>query len=151
MTKPDTPEYFSAYTTSSGNPSRRRTCKQCMSERAARHNKERPHLRAASAGRRRERDKNAEGSHSDVDLARLLTESEGKCFYCGITFNDNWTVDHMNSLAKGGTNWPSNLALACKTCNFDKHTKDAVAFVRWRQLHGLPCSVVAIRLLGRSA
>jgi 5-methylcytosine-specific restriction endonuclease McrA len=143
--KPDSTEYFSAYTTSSGNPSRRGTCKACMSERALRHQRERPDLRKATTDRRQERNQNAEGSYSKSDIDLLFKNLKGRCFYCGEIFDNNYTVDHMISLAKGGTNWPSNLTLACKVCNFDKHTKSASEFVKWRMLHSLPCTAGAMK------
>lgn len=145
-TKPDTTQYFSAYTTSSGNPSRRGTCKTCMSERAKRHHKERPDLRAASLQRRRERIRNAPGYYSSDDVLRLRKKLRDSCFYCGTALEGGGTIDHMTPLMKGGSHWPSNLTLACSECNSDKHGKTAVEFVAWRRLHGLHCTRRALNI-----
>lgn len=148
--KPDTTDYFSAYTTNSGNPSRRGTCKECMSERSRRHHRERTDLRHAALERRRERNALAEGAHTPADIVKLRKKLRDKCFYCGIVVGDAFSIDHMTPLSKGGTNWPSNLALACKPCNFDKHSKTAAAFVQWRIKHNLPCTARARALLRAS-
>jgi len=148
QTKPDTTEYFSPYTMPSGKPSRRGTCKPCMSERAKRHHRERPDLRKASLDRRRDRRRGAKGSHTNADIAQLKRKLKGKCFYCGVVLQANCTVDHMTPLSRGGTNWPSNLTLACKTCNFDKHAKTAKQFVEWRVNHALRSTLGARALLG---
>jgi 5-methylcytosine-specific restriction endonuclease McrA len=145
--KPDTVEYFSAYTTSAGNPSRRGTCKTCMSARAKRHHKERPDLREAAIQRRKARIRDAEGEYTAIDIERIRKRLRDKCFYCGVSLNGRGTVDHMTPLRKGGTHWPSNITLACSTCNSDKHGKTAIQFVRWRQLHKLPCTARARKLL----
>jgi hypothetical protein len=82
--KPDTIAYFSAYTTSAGNPSRRSTCKVCMSERAKRHHRERPGLRKAAIARRKERLRWAEGLHTNADIDRIKAKLRNTCFYCGF-------------------------------------------------------------------
>lgn len=41
----------------------------------------------------------------------------GKCWMCGA---DADSIDHVIPLARGGTNWPSNLRPACRSCNSAK-------------------------------
>lgn len=146
--KPDTDAYFSSYTTTSGNPSRRGTCKTCMSDRAKRHHKERPDLRQAALTRRRQRVAAADGSYSEGDIARIRRKLNDSCFYCGASAVP-LTVDHLVPISKGGSNWPTNLTLACKPCNFDKHGKTAEAFVRWRLLHEKTCTRRALALVSQ--
>lgn len=52
---------------------------------------------------------------------KVYNRSKGRCAICGdfIPF-DEFTVDHITPLAKGGTNDISNLQSACKTCNHIK-------------------------------
>ena len=38
-------------------------------------------------------------------------------------------MDHMVPVARGGTNWPSNLCCACGVCNQAKRTKTAEEFL----------------------
>jgi 5-methylcytosine-specific restriction endonuclease McrA len=33
-------------------------------------------------------------------------------------------------MARGGSNWPSNLQLLCKSCNLSKGARDAEEFMR---------------------
>lgn len=48
----------------------------------------------------------------------VYRKSEGKCLLCGKFVDyDDFTVDHIVPLAKGGTNDVSNLQCACKRCN----------------------------------
>lgn len=73
------------------------------------------------------RDKNAEGSYTEEDLNTIYEELSGRCAYCGISiywgvFRDVH-IDHIQPLSKGGTNWPDNITLACKSCNCSKSSK----------------------------
>lgn len=52
-----------------------------------------------------------------------------KCAYCAKALTPfAFTVDHVVPLSRGGTNDPSNLVLACGSCNSRKRAKDADAF-----------------------
>lgn len=49
---------------------------------------------------------------------RLYDQQEKQCYYCGliIPFED-WTVDHLRPLSKGGSRIASNEVGACSDCN----------------------------------
>ena len=58
--------------------------------------------------------------------AELMDAQDGKCAYCKCdltTPNARPQLDHVQPLAKGGTDSRENLALACGPCNNSKHTK----------------------------
>ena len=78
-----------------------------------------------SDSRRAYREKNAPGGPFRLD--RLDYDSRyrfygGRCAYCGAHPD---TMDHLKALAKGGSNWASNVVPSCKRCNMKKSTKTA--------------------------
>ena len=62
----------------------------------------------------------AEGSHTAADIRRIYAEQEGRCAYCSVEVGEYFHVDHIIPLARGGSNWPDNLCIACETCNTRK-------------------------------
>lgn len=53
----------------------------------------------------------------------LLEKWSRKCTYCGVE-NVPLQIEHIQPLAKGGSDRVSNLCLACEKCNTKKGTKD---------------------------
>lgn len=140
-TFPATQEFFSFFTNRGKNGTTtglRGTCKKCMAARTALHSKENPDLVAERAARRRKIEAAAEGTYSQDDVSAIRRMLNDECYYCGISLKGTGDIDHMTSLSRGGTNWPSNLTLACKTCNLDKHSKNAEEFFQWRRERNLP-------------
>jgi 5-methylcytosine-specific restriction endonuclease McrA len=80
--------------------------------------------------RRRAREKNAEGAHTAEDIKRIGDAQSWKCHWCKKPTRRCYHVDHIVPLAKGGSNWPSNLAIACPACNQRKHASDPIAFAQ---------------------
>lgn len=69
-----------------------------------------------------------------VDKQHLNKEFEGlvieklkgqnyKCVYCGVDIKENFSIDHIIPLSKGGTNEIGNIDLVCKPCNTKKGTR----------------------------
>lgn len=88
-------------------------------------------LRAESSVRRHRRVKDAEGSYTPEDIKTIVSEQNGRCFYCDVLFCNEtpYTIDHIESLASGGSHWPDNLCLACRNCNFSKCDRDILEFI----------------------
>lgn len=69
----------------------------------------------------------ADGRYTDEDLKQIYKDQNGCCAYCQRSIS--WeipydvTVDHIQPLSRGGTNWPENIALACPQCNASKCDK----------------------------
>lgn len=86
---------------------------------------------------RRERFMGAEGTFTDEDIHQIYEEQNGKCAYCGISIYfdipHDVHIDHIQPLSRGGSNWPSNLALACADCN---HSKSNSTLSEWLARRG---------------
>lgn len=71
------------------------------------------------------RKKQAEGTFTAKDVENLLAQQKYECAYCGADLHrTGFHVDHVKPLSKGGSNWPSNLACACPSCNTSKRDND---------------------------
>lgn len=77
--------------------------------------------------RRRQLQKDAPGTFTEEQLQARIDFYGRRCYLCGCDWDalDSFdqTIDHILPLSKGGTNWPANLAPACRSCNSKKHNK----------------------------
>lgn len=73
--------------------------------------------------RHRARREGAIGTHTEKDVKKLEILQKGRCWWCGKKLPKIYHVDHRIPLAKGGTDWPDNLVLACPNCNLSKSDK----------------------------
>lgn len=74
------------------------------------------HIRAQNAARYA-RIKSAPGISAAAQIKARWDYYGGKCWMCGAEATD---TDHVKPLAHGGSNWPSNLRPACRSCNRSK-------------------------------
>jgi 5-methylcytosine-specific restriction endonuclease McrA len=72
----------------------------------------------------------AQGKHTAGDVLRLFKEQGGKCAYCGIELIEKYHVDHIIPISRGGSNYPSNLAISCQFCNESKGAKLLEEWIR---------------------
>lgn len=86
---------------------------------------------ARSRGRRAQK-RAAEGHHTKEDIQTIHTAQGGKCACCKTKVGKRYHVDHIQPLARGGSNWPSNLQILCPTCNISKGARDPVDFMQSR-------------------
>lgn len=98
-------------------------------------NKEKENARKRNRRRAQEA---AEGFHTAEDIGNLFAAQKGKCAYCkeklSTVLHNKYHVDHIMPISLGGSHWPSNLQLLCKTCNLKKHAKHTI---EWAQSIGL--------------
>lgn len=91
----------------------------------------REHKRKNEA-RRRARKFNVGGTFRLNDIAELFENQNGKCAYfqyCGHVFSGSkYQIDHINPLARGGSNTKENLQLLCRSCNARKGARDPSQF-----------------------
>ena len=66
----------------------------------------------------------ADGFYEKNYPDKLYLLQRGMCANCNKKLNGKYDVDHIYPIARGGTNWPHNIQLLCKSCNCKKHAKD---------------------------
>ena len=92
-------------------------------EYATDYRRDKPEVKRASEARRRALKRGSEGSYNVVDIQELYELQLGQCVYCQCDLSDDFHVDHMIPLARGGDNTRSNIQLLCPNCNRKKHAK----------------------------
>ena len=66
-----------------------------------------------------------------------------RCYLCSASLTPQTVqVEHRIPLAKGGTNWPANLAPACGRCNMSKHDITETEFRRTRSFANFSLSAL---------
>lgn len=94
-----------------------------------------PEKYRAKARSRKGQRRGAEGSFTAEDVAWLNRKQKGRCAYCPTMLCDgNREVDHIQAVARGGSNYRRNLQLLCVPCNRRKGAKDPIDFARQRGL-----------------
>lgn len=63
------------------------------------------------------------GTHSAEDVEALYEKQRGRCAHswCRCSLSDGYHVDHIQPLARGGSNDKTNIQLLCPPCNLSKH------------------------------
>ncbi len=79
---------------------------------------------------RRARERNVAGIHTAEDIQSQFDAQQGLCWWCSQKLEAEFHVDHVIPIARGGTNWPSNIVCACSFCNRSKGEK--LAYVEWQ-------------------
>lgn len=80
--------------------------------------KSHPEHTKANTARRRARLRAAGGQITATDIAAQYDTQRATCHYCPSSIaHGRFHVDHYVPLAKGGSNEPSNMVLACPECN----------------------------------
>lgn len=82
---------------------------------------EKPHIRAALEAGRRARKRGALGKWSEAEWLAVLEMYGHRCRNCAAS--EGLTFDHIEPLARGGTNWIDNIQPLCKSCNSQKNAR----------------------------
>lgn len=99
-------------------------------ENTARWAAENPLMRRASKASYRARKRGAAGAHTADDVRELLELQKGKCAMCTTDIRASFQIDHIQPLARGGTNDRLNLQLLCGHCNASKGARDPLLVAR---------------------
>lgn len=102
--------------------------REAIAERQRLHQQNNRDLYCAYNRNRRARQQNASGSHTAADVAAQRSRQKGKCYWCGKKVGDDYHVDHVVPLSKGGSNGPENIVIACAACNLSKGAKHPIEF-----------------------
>lgn len=71
------------------------------------------------------------GTHTATDLAEIFTAQGGKCAYCKASLTKvKKHVDHIQPLARGGSNGRENIQFLCAPCNQTKSAKDPIEYAQ---------------------
>ena len=70
-----------------------------------------------------------EGGISSKDLMNWKNSQEKICFWCDGQCEDDYHVDHIYPLSKGGKHDQINLCISCPSCNVKKNAKDPYEFL----------------------
>lgn len=89
-----------------------------------------PEARRARVRNRRAKQRQLGGSHTAADIISILKSQRGRCAYCRCKLDEEYHVDHIVPVVKGGGNDKRNLQITCAPCNQSKFTRDAIDFAR---------------------
>lgn len=64
--------------------------------------------------------------------AKLFTLQRGRCACCGLPLGENYHLDHIMPLSRGGSNTDGNIQLLRQRCNNQKYNKHPIDFMQSR-------------------
>ena len=86
------------------------------------------HGNAHISGYYRKERENIEGSYPKEYPSILYCLQKGKCVNCKKILKNKYHIDHIQPVARGGTNHYWNLQLLCPSCNCRKYAKDPIVW-----------------------
>ena len=80
-------------------------------------------------------------TYSAAKRAQIAAKNGGRCIYCASILTDDWQVEHVRPIARGGTDAPANVWPSCAACNQRKSDRSFKAWAlellrEWQQRAG---------------
>jgi len=69
------------------------------------------------------------GKVTSQDIKHQLAFQHEECFYCSVTLDESYEVDHFVALINGGAHSPDNIVVACRNCNRKKNRANGLDFI----------------------
>lgn len=94
-----------------------------------------PEVYSAAQHRRRAKKKENGGTLTAEQIKKIQANAKD-CFWCGTDCAQDFHLDHIVPVSKGGRNSRCNIAVSCPTCNLQKGAKDLSEWLReigWRR------------------
>lgn len=104
--------------------------RKSLSDRASAWAKANPDKARVIAQRKRARKRSAAGEHTAADTQAIRAAQRDRCGYCRARLQGAGHLDHIVPLARGGSNYSSNLQWLCQRCNLTKGTRDPIVFAQ---------------------
>lgn len=82
-----------------------------------------PEFRRVQRSRRRARVLGSPEHHTQGDIRTQFQKQAGMCFWCSSAVGDDYHVDHVIPLSRGGSDGKDNIVIACPKCNRLKSNK----------------------------
>lgn len=70
----------------------------------------------------------APGNFTENDLKNIFNNQKENCVYCGASIIENYHIDHIYPLSRGGCNCKFNIQILCPSCNLRKADKNPSNF-----------------------
>ena len=94
--------------------------------RAAEWNKANPEVMRAHVRNRRAKLRGSPGTHTRAQVEKMLQDQRRRCAACKCSISDGYHVDHIQPVARGGSNDITNIQLLCAPCNQSKGARDPI-------------------------
>lgn len=108
--------------------------KEAIAEKMREYSAANPEKVSANKRNYRSRKRAADGSHTSEEVKAIFDSQRGFCANCPAKLiksgKNRYHVDHIQPLAKGGSNDKYNLQCLCRECNHRKHAKDPIDWAR---------------------
>ena len=69
------------------------------------------------------------GKFTKADIRNMYMSQGARCYYCSVSIERVYHIEHMVPISRGGSNWIDNICLACVPCNRMKGIRTAKEFM----------------------